>query len=60
MPEKLKVLDLFSGIISGGSPLALNALAALRQWPFARLKNFPARFLPNIGPMFLAMKMLES
>ena len=43
-PEKLRVLDLFSGILLEGSPLDLNARAVLKPLHSARLRIFLAKY----------------
>lgn len=36
--DKLRTLDLFAGILSAVSALALSAQAGLKPWHFARLR----------------------
>lgn len=60
MPEifkKLKVLDLFSGILSAALVLALKQQAALKLWLFAKLIHSVKRYWQNIGLMCQSLKM---
>ena len=48
MPEKLKVLDLFSGILPGDSHLASNALE-WKPWLFVKSIHSARKYYGSIG-----------